>query len=623
MLRAIVELSLILSPVILLTLLWDRRFGGGYTSGARALLWLILAVRLLIPMGVTGQRPFTIGLPAEPLSTKTDFYLPRLDHGRQPEDDSQPATASSTSVASAPRAGHVLGSVWLLGALCVLGSHILAYFSARRRILRWAAPVTAEDTLALHHRLCREYGLASPIPLFISHGEGPLLMGFLRPVICLPRQPMSAAQTDAVLRHELTHYTRRDLWRKLLLLLAAALHWFNPLVHRMHRQADMDIELACDAAVLQNSGTDYRRQYGQAILAVLERESGAPMPLTTGFFGQKDQMLRRFSEIMDSTKRRSGRWALALVCGISLCCGIFVGCDSAATAEAVPSVAPDVVEVTVRDTDSSQAEPQRTGDMLWPLTSFATVSSNYGARADNRDFHTGVDLEHDRIDGQPVLASEKGTVVLANTAYTPGTGYGIYVILDHGDGLTTLYAHLRAVDVQAGDTVQPGQKIGQVGDTGYADHPHLHFEVRINGEHTDPLPYITIGESPATEPPTSFLRPTAVPAKPTTYKGHSGNGVDYAGDAGEDIFATADGVVLQVVEGYTGYGHYLIVDHGFGYQSLYAQCSEITAAVGDVVKAGDVIAKIGRTGWATGNHLHFELRLNGEFLDPTEYVSAE
>ncbi|WP_368233785.1 M56 family metallopeptidase [Anaerotruncus rubiinfantis] len=102
-----------------------------------------------------------------------------------------------------------------------------------------------------------------------------------------------------------------------------------------------------------------------------------------------------------------------------------------------------------------------------------------------------------------------------------------------------------------------------------------------------------------------------------SYHGHTG--IDLAAEKGTEIRAVADGVVLTSKYSVYGYGNYLIIDHGNGIQTLYAQCDELAAEAGDKVEQGQLIATVGRTGNATGNHLHFELRCNGQYVDPTAY----
>ena len=97
-------------------------------------------------------------------------------------------------------------------------------------------------------------------------------------------------------------------------------------------------------------------------------------------------------------------------------------------------------------------------------------------------------------------------------------------------------------------------------------------------------------------------------------------GTDFAAWTGEDILAFADGKVTFA--GYSeSYGNYITIDHGSGWESLYAHCSELLVRSGDSVAAGDKIALVGETGLATGPHLHFELKCNGVYINPEYYVN--
>jgi murein DD-endopeptidase MepM/ murein hydrolase activator NlpD len=106
--------------------------------------------------------------------------------------------------------------------------------------------------------------------------------------------------------------------------------------------------------------------------------------------------------------------------------------------------------------------------------------------AGNRD-HDGVDLGAKR--GTPIRAAAAGTVIFTEPESSSG-GYGNYTCIDHGGGLSTCYAHQEAFAVSAGQHVSQGQVIGYSDCTGYCFGPHLHFEVRINGEVTDPMAYL-------------------------------------------------------------------------------------------------------------------------------------
>lgn len=131
------------------------------------------------------------------------------------------------------------------------------------------------------------------------------------------------------------------------------------------------------------------------------------------------------------------------------------------------------------------------GSWYWPLGNASCyISSHYGNRSasiSGWSFHGGTDIAGGGISGKPVYASRAGTVI---TAVTSNSGYGIYVLIDHGDGFSTLYAHMSARYVSTGDSVTQGQMIGRVGSTGNSTGPHLHFEVRYYGEKKNPMNYV-------------------------------------------------------------------------------------------------------------------------------------
>ncbi|MEO0540743.1 MAG: M23 family metallopeptidase [Cyanobacteria bacterium P01_A01_bin.105] len=113
------------------------------------------------------------------------------------------------------------------------------------------------------------------------------------------------------------------------------------------------------------------------------------------------------------------------------------------------------------------------------------------------------------------------------------------------------------------------------------------------------------------------LRPN--PFGGRSYEKHSG--LDFAGPYGTPIVTTATGRVTRASY-YGGYGKTVEIDHGYGYGTLYAHLSDITVAVGDVVNKGDMVGELGNTGRSTGPHLHYEVRRDGEAVDPEIYLRA-
>jgi murein DD-endopeptidase MepM/ murein hydrolase activator NlpD len=105
----------------------------------------------------------------------------------------------------------------------------------------------------------------------------------------------------------------------------------------------------------------------------------------------------------------------------------------------------------------------------------------------------------------------------------------------------------------------------------------------------------------------------------------SHSGVDFASAPGTPIVATAPGIVIRAMENTTqGYGKHVRLHHGLGYTSLYAHCRELAVTEGEYVKRGQVIGYLGRTGRATGNHVHYEVQLGADVaIDPMEYIQLK
>lgn len=213
--------------------------------------------------------------------------------------------------------------------------------------------------------------------------------------------------------------------------------------------------------------------------------------------------------------------------------------------------------------------------------------------------------------GEEVSSVADGTVVFSE--YTGG--FGRTVVIRSADGTCWGYCHL-ALDLPAassGETVKAGDVIGYVGTSGWTTGNALHLFLADG---------TIFGNSAAllTEAP---LRGTyTISADFGEFDSHYAHhqGIDFSAKEGTDIYAFADGTVLEA--GFdNSNGNFLLIDHGNGLQSLYAHCSELYAKAGDTVKKGDVIAAVGSSGYATGSFLHFELRKNGTPIDPKPYLN--
>ncbi len=137
----------------------------------------------------------------------------------------------------------------------------------------------------------------------------------------------------------------------------------------------------------------------------------------------------------------------------------------------------------------SGAAVSGSGSFTWPFPGHYNITSPFGYRPSTGTNHTGIDIDGYGSMGSPIVAADGGTVIKAEYY----GGYGNCIIIDHGNGFTTLYAHLSSMYVGVGSYVSKGQTIGGVGNTGTCyglDGVHLHFEVAINGSRVDPQGYL-------------------------------------------------------------------------------------------------------------------------------------
>ncbi|WP_337842507.1 M23/M56 family metallopeptidase [Rheinheimera sp.] len=345
----------------------------------------------------------------------------------------------------------MLVSLWHL-ARFGLQQWRLQQFIARSELLSaadWLADWPAEVQLRLF------YGQSSAFAC-----------GIRQPLVMVPAYfvQLPPEQRQLLLRHELTHLQHRDplvllLWRLLL-----ALCWFNPLLALWQQHWQQAAELRVDHQLCQ----DYKPElYAQTLLLCLKlnqqhQPSGLAFnrPSALSQYQQRLTALFQPFPVLPASQQQSG---LLLLLFFTL--ALTLGCAQLRFSQ-------------------SPAEWQR------PVAAEVRVSSFYGEQhpfRQNRP-HQGMDFAAQA--GDPVYASARGTVLIADNQ-SLNSNYGMAVLLDHGNGYQTLYAHLQQADVTPGQQLQAGQPLGKVGATGRVTGAHLHFELLHQGQAQDPALLLT------------------------------------------------------------------------------------------------------------------------------------
>lgn len=325
-LSSLAVISVSMSLLIVLLLALSPVLPKIVSAKGHYLLWIIVLIGLAIPFRPTiGSGLVALEVPQEAVSYSVPSTIsPELQ--RPPSEPT--AEQSQGTVTSTVSVGTVLFSVWAIGAAGVFGWHMLRYFRFLRRIKRWSTPVPDANMQNMFDAAKKQLGLADHKISLVECAsiEIPMLIGIFHPVVLLPESSMPDDELSLVLRHELTHYKHKDLYVKLLGIIALSLHWFNPLVYLGCSAVQTVCEGCCDEAVLKDKPSDYRRFYGEVIISMASSKPHIKTALSTCFYAGKFNIKRRLSVIMDTKKKKSGILAgiITATVGITMLSGSIV-----------------------------------------------------------------------------------------------------------------------------------------------------------------------------------------------------------------------------------------------------------------------------------------------------------
>lgn len=327
--HAVLRNALVMMVPILLLLALRAVWGRRVRPAAMVAAWVVVLVGLLLPW-----RP-SLPWPALPLPTSAPMVdvdsgapvptqLPRAinqqlrqaEEAQQADSPMLPLVQSTTPIQPGTSSGFRLSwptlwqwalALWVIGMAGVVAWQATRHLRFARLYRRWGRSADAR-TLALYARVGSDLGIRRPPLLWpCACVPSPMLAGLFRPRLLLPEpESFTDEELTYILRHELTHYARHDLWVKALLLAAMTLYWFNPLLYVLARALSADLEMACDDAALRGAIGGERRRYGETILAVITRQQGAALALSTHFYEGRKSMKKRFQSMLDTAPRRGG-----------------------------------------------------------------------------------------------------------------------------------------------------------------------------------------------------------------------------------------------------------------------------------------------------------------------------
>lgn len=627
--------------VLFIQLLWPlrSRIGGKIQKFAVvvAILLFILPISLLAgrisqpdslspqatPSAPTPMQVFQDSSLAAPIVATGEA----LDQAAQPPSaaSSQPAEPNRPATMPAFSFSRLLLYLYVGGTILFAVISTARYTRLRRQLAKTSAAVTDENTLSTYRALCDEIDIKRAPQLRISDRiSSPLLVGIIRPAIILPGKNLPAKSVSFAMRHELTHYKNHDIFLKLGVIVLSVAHWFNPAIYLLRNRISDACETTCDEQVSAGLSAKERRAYANALIHF----SAVSVPVgAAGFSAPTKKLQQRLSGVVAPKTSRILRMLGSGIIAVALCFSLLVGCGLGAGSNK------DAENGSIKESDSlllsdfadagfdytqfafdlesgsyTMINPEKNDtvtitDLVWPtVPQGAVLRYPYPVYDDD---YPGLDIASNS--STEIVAVLDGTVVATGT---DDASYGNYVLLDHGDYFMTFYAFCGAISVAKDDIVSQGQPLAMMGNPDSAEGYQFHFEALVNASPINPAillyPYL----------PSPSVTSLAWPTGPGYFlsRGYIENehfGLDVAAPYDTPIYAVEAGVVVLAENTSVGYGHYIIIDHGNGLMTLYAQCNKLLVSVGDKVTKGHEIASMGSSGNSTGPHLHFEIRIYG------------
>lgn len=348
---SVLETSLSVSPIIVLMLFLSPLFDRRYAAKWSYLIWIFIAVRLLTPFDVEDGRAAVERLskwrqqaemqPASELITEEG----QGNQGISPEPGTPRIVVKIPAQITKPLAAEksrvtlltVAACIWGIGCGIYLVIPIAGYLTYKRKVLKYGTVLKDRALLEQLIRIRRELKIQRNVTVVsFSEAGSPMLIGYLRPILIVNHDvsdnlfktgSFSERELYFILKHELVHYKRGDLYAKFLFMTVCALHWFNPLVRLMQRSAAITMELSCDERVIKGMPLEQKKAYTETLLSTLHKSGVGNTMLSTGFLEGKKVMKKRFQNILRKRRKKNGFYLLAGIAILTFGMGTLVGCS--------------------------------------------------------------------------------------------------------------------------------------------------------------------------------------------------------------------------------------------------------------------------------------------------------
>ncbi len=331
-----ISIGLIVIGLVFLTPFLNKR----YAAKWKYLVWIFLALRLLIPFSGANWQHVIDRMPQPEVETGSGLEENNSNNPtgiatpyrgivvEMPAQIAAPIKAPSEKNTADITMLDIMSLVWIIGSLVFISVHLTSYSHYKRQVVKKGRMITDTRILNQVFHLKRELHIRRTVCVMEYDEAGsPMIIGFIKPVLVLPKEQYDSDDLFFILKHEMVHLKRGDVYLKLLFVTANAVHWFNPIIWIMQKEAVIDMELSCDERVTKGSSFALRKAYTETLLSMLHKQCARKTALSTQFYGGTKIMKKRFKNILIKNRKKNGISVLICTVALSITLGMTVGCS--------------------------------------------------------------------------------------------------------------------------------------------------------------------------------------------------------------------------------------------------------------------------------------------------------
>lgn len=323
----ILKMNLIAVVVIIAALVLARITKRKYSSKWKYFMWLAVMVFLLFPLDFSAKSPVKLRVsPTEIQEKNTEKQSSRpdvkiiLSHEKK-----NSVVEISSAKISLYSTLNILFVIWVSGMIFFAILRGLRYYFSLHGMMRWSYPASDTAYLGKYFQICRQKHIRKPPRLLICEGlPSPMLAGLRNTGLYIPEDVYGEKELEFIFSHELSHYLRRDLWYKMLMLAVTTIYWFNPALYLMQREAEKDIENLCDGRMTAQYTMKERMKYGELLLRFAASQSR--IPYVSVSFSNSKRVFRDRILYMRNQKHLKKKFFPAVILSMTMIvCHLLVG----------------------------------------------------------------------------------------------------------------------------------------------------------------------------------------------------------------------------------------------------------------------------------------------------------